>query len=358
MEVADPLGVEMIDGAAWAMLEFAPDGILVVAESGLIEFANQHAIEMFRCHDKGLAGRSVDELLPAAQRDAHRLHRARYREQPEVRAMGVGLLLSARRCDDTEFHAEISLNPLSSPAGSFVVAAVRDISDRVAAEQAIREHQEALLEAERIVMLVDDRERIARDLHDTVIQRLFAAGLGLQSVLRVADDVVRPRIERTIDELDTTIRELRSAIFSLGASTPTMGGLRGRVLDAINAIGENAGIETRVQFDGPIETLDSAIADELVPVTREAMSNAAKHGAARNIRVSVTVSDGVVVTVTDDGSGIHGEVVGGRGLANLRERAARLGGTVDLTSAASGGCELRWSVPLCVKDAEGAPTGT
>jgi len=454
---------------SWAMLDFAPDGIVVAAESGEIVFANRQAREMFRTGDDGLVGWSVDDLLPTDLRGAHRAHRTRFRARPEVRSMGAGLLLRARRADDTEFHAEISLSPFTSPAGRFVVAAVRDITervasedhlhrvlhsldlsddailifdattlqllyvnagtermvgytrsellnmtplhfnpttavedyhamiaelladpdrtirlesvfmrsdgveipvektyragpigfdgtqwvvamgrditDRLAAEQVIRDNQAALLEAERIVMLVDDRERIARDLHDTVIQRLFAAGLGLQSVLRVADDVVRPRLERTIEELDTTIRELRSAIFSLGASTPTMGGLRGRIMDAITEIGSNAAIETRVQFDGPIETLDPAIADHLVPVVMEAMANAAKHAGARNVRVSLTVGDEVVVTVADDGKGIAGEVVGGHGLVNLRERAAGLGGSVDLLPGERCGTELRWAVP-------------
>jgi len=465
-----PHNVADIGGASgWSMLDFAPDGIVVVAETGEIVFANRQAAEMFRIGDAGLVGTSVDDLLPLDLRGSHRAHRTRYRARPEVRAMGAGLLLRARRADDTEFHAEISLSPFLSPEGQFVVAAVRDITDRVAAEDhlhrvlhtldlsddailifeaqtlqllyvnaglermvgysrdelltmtplhinphttadqyhemisdllahpdrtfrrestllrrdgveipvektyragpvgfdgtqwvvamgrditerlaaeaEIRHNQEALLEAERIVMLVDDRERIARDLHDTVIQRLFAAGLGLQSALRVADDAVRPRIERTIDELDTTIRELRSAIFSLGAATPTMGGLRGRVMDVITEMGTSAGVETRVQFDGPIETLDPAISDHLVPVVTEALANAAKHGGARNVRVSLTVGDEVVLTVIDDGSGVSGEVVGGRGIINLRERAAGLGGVVSLCRGESGGTEFRWAVP-------------
>lgn len=470
MEPPAPSVDEIGGSSAWAMLDYAPDGIVVAAETGQIVFANRQAADLFRVEGNGLVGMSVDDLLPDDLRGSHRAHRTRYRAQPEVRAMGAGLLLRARRSDGSEFHAEISLSPFASPEGQFVVAAVRDITervaaedhlhrvlhtldlsddailifdaetlqllyvnqgtermvgysraelltmtplhfnphttaeqyhalvaqlladpertirressllrsdgvevpvektyragpvgydgtqwvvalgrditDRLAAEQQIRDNHEALLEAERIVMLVDDRERIARDLHDTVIQRLFAAGLGLQSVLRVADDVVRPRIERTIEELDTTIRELRSAIFSLGASTPTMGGLRGRVMDVINEIGASASIETRVQFDGPIETLDAAIADHLVPVVTEAMSNAAKHGGAHNVRVSLVVGEEVVVTVVDDGCGVQGEVMGGRGLVNLRDRAAGLGGSVTLNAGEQGGTELRWSVPV------------
>lgn len=469
MDTSAPPVADIVGSSPWAMLDFAPDGIVVVAESGEIVFANRQATEMFRTGDAGLVGTSVDQLLPVDLRGSHRAHRTRYRARPEVRSMGAGLLLRARRADESEFHAEISLSPFTSTDGQFVVAAVRDISDRVAAEdhlhrvlhsldlsddailifdaeslqllyvnagtermvgysraelltmtplhinpsttaeqyrsliaellehpdrtvrresslmrsdgvevpvekayragpvgfdgtrwvvamgrditdrlaaeQVIRDNQAALLEAERIVMLVDDRERIARDLHDTVIQRLFAAGLGLQSVLRVADDVVRPRVERTVEELDTTIRELRSAIFSLGASTPTMGGLRGRIMDVITEIGANAGIETRAQFDGPIETLDPVIADHLVPVVTEATANAVKHGGAHNVRVSVVVGDEVVVTVTDDGCGVRGQVHGGHGLVNLRERAVGLGGDLRLSPGERGGAELRWAVP-------------
>ena len=471
VRVGDRLpSVDVIGGrSAWAMLDYAPDGIIVAAESGDIVFANAQATALFRVPEGDLVGRSVDDLLPDDLRGVHRAHRTRYRARPEVRTMGAGLLLRARRVDGTEFHAEISLSPFTSADGLFVVAAVRDISDRVASEdhlhrvlhtldvsddgifmfdaetlrfahvnegaqrmvgysrlellamtpvhlnpyaaaedyrrlvdellcspdrtirreatllrrdgteipvektfraapegrdgdrwviamarditarlqseQEIRDNQLALLEAERIVMLVDDRERIARDLHDTVIQRLFGAGLGLQSVLRVADDTVRPRIERTIDELDATIRELRSAIFSLGASTPTMGGLRGQILDVVNEITGVAGVESRLQFDGPIETLPPEFAEHLVPVVREGTTNAVKHGNPANVRVSVTVGDEVVVTVTDDGVGAAGEVVGGRGLTNLAERAAALGGTATLAPAPNGGSELRWVVP-------------
>jgi len=124
-----------------------------------------------------------------------------------------------------------------------------------------------------------------------------------------------------------------------------MGGLRGRVLDAITEIGSNASIETRVQFDGPIETLDDEVAEHLVPVVREALSNAAKHAGADNVRVSLVVGDEVTVTVTDDGVGVSGEVVGGHGLDNLRERAAGLGGSMTFRPGEHGGSELRWSVP-------------
>ncbi|MFN8052639.1 MAG: PAS domain S-box protein [Acidimicrobiales bacterium] len=460
------------------MLEFAPDGMIVAAESGEIVYANSNAAALFRSTVDALVGRTVEDLLPEDLRGAHRAHRNRYRAHPTVRTMGAGLLLAARRDDGTEFHAEISLSPLPTDGHAFVVAAVRDISERVVAEDHLRRvlhtldvsddgifmfdaetlqfahvndgaerlvgypraelltmtpvhlnpytseeqyhelvaelvahpdravrretslmrsdglevpvektyragpvgrdgsrwvvsmarditarlsaeaellaNQQALLEAERIVLLVEDRERIARDLHDTVIQRLFAAGLGLQSILRAADDVVRPRLERTIDELDETIRELRSAIFSLGTSNPTMGGLRGRMLDAINEICAVSSVESRVQFDGPIETLDQAVGDQLVPIVREAVTNAVKHGSPSNVRVSVTVGDDVSVTVADDGAGLTGEVLGGRGLINLNERAVALGGSSTLAPLPNGGCEFEWRVPLSAD----APTST
>jgi PAS domain S-box-containing protein len=337
----------------WAVLEFAPDGMLVVDGSGTITFANSQAASLFRTSADALVGSSVEELVPEQLRGMHRAHRSGYRAHPEVRAMGVGLELRGRRADGSEFNAEISLSPVPGSDG-LVVAAVRDITDRVAAEAELRRQREQLAVAERAVALSDDRERIARDLHDTVIQRIFAVGLSLQATFRITNDASRPRVERAIDDLDETIRELRSAIFSLSTPAPATGGLRGRITDAVTESVEGAGIEARVQFDGAVESLDARIAEQLVPVVREAVTNVVKHSSARNVRVAVTAASEVTVSVVDDGAGVRGEVVGGRGLANMSDRAAALGGTCALTAVEGGGSELRWTAPAAPPEGNSA----
>jgi PAS domain S-box-containing protein len=238
--------------------------------------------------------------------------------------------------------------PTGRGGTSWIVALSRDISARLAAEEELRASREALNEAERVLAVADDRDRIARDLHDSVIQRLFGAGLSLQAVASLADDRARQRLEATIAELDQTIVELRMAIFSLQGAGAAPGGLRGRLLDVVLDAVPGLGFEPRLQFDGPVETIDEAVVEHLVPTLREALSNVARHARARRVRVAISVGDEVVLTVTDDGVGVPEEVLGGRGLTNLANRAEKLDGTFDITAEPTGGSRLRWRVPVGV----------
>jgi PAS domain S-box-containing protein len=460
------------DDFAWSLLESAPDATVIASSTGEIVFANDHAGALFGRTADDLVGRVVEDLLPEALRAVHRAHRTRYHAEPTGRAMGAGLDLRALRSDGTEVPVEISLNPLRLDDEIFVIAAVRDITERVeaeeqmhrvmrtldatddgvlifdaatlrysfvnagasrllgydldellgmtplhlnpytteaeyrrmvdalvsgeedslvrrsillrkdgaevpvektlrsaptgrdgtpwvitlvrdisarmAAEEDLRESHEALQLAERAVAISEDRERIARDLHDTVIQRLFAEGLNLQVVLGALHDTerARPRLEATVDALDATIKDLRTAIFALqsaGESAP--GGLRSRLLDVVTETSGSLGFEPRLQFGGTVETVDDGIAEHLVPVLREALANVARHADARHVRVSVVAGDEVVLTVSDDGSGIPERVVAGHGLENMAERAEELGGVLAVESVPGGGTSLTWRVP-------------
>ena len=123
------------------------------------------------------------------------------------------------------------------------------------------------------------------------------------------------------------------------------GGFRGRLVEAIAQVSEALGFEPRVQFDGPVGAIPERIADELVPVLREALSNVARHAQARSARISITVDSDVTLTVSDDGVGVPDEVLGGRGLGNMVERARALGGECSITRQPSGGSLFRWQVP-------------
>ena len=198
-----------------------------------------------------------------------------------------------------------------------------------------------------------DRDRIARDLHDLVIQRLFATGMGIQGLTRrVSDPLVSDRLQGFVSDLDTTIRDVRRTIFSLQdvPDAPEPVGLRSLLLRTAQEAEGPLGFAPTVSFDGP---LDTAVPDpmraDLLATLREALSNVSRHAHANSVRVLVVVDTGgdhVVLTVTDDGRGFDPSEVTSSGLNNMRERAARWTGDCVVAGGAAGGTEVRWQVPL------------
>jgi signal transduction histidine kinase len=199
------------------------------------------------------------------------------------------------------------------------------------------------------IVLFEDRERIARELHDNVIQRLFATGLGLQSAMRLAgDSELALRMRLAVDDLDDTIRELRSAIFELHTARLAGRSARQELLDLCAQAARALGFDPIIRFDGPIDSsVDDALADHVSAVVREALSNVARHAAATQATVAITAGDGVLSDVVED-NGTAGlrDNPGGRGVDNMRARATRLGGTMTIEPRASGGTRLRWQVAL------------
>jgi len=211
---------------------------------------------------------------------------------------------------------------------------------------------DARREHERLAVY-EDRDRIARDLHDLVIQRLFATGMMLQGTTRIDDvpDAAAQRVSRAVDELDETIKEIRQTIFALHEPVdgPTSSA-RGRVLRETSQSASLLGFEPAVRFAGPVDSmLDVEITEHLVAALREALTNAARHAAARRVEVVVQIEGGdVVLLVTDDGVGISDDGPGRRsGVANIGSRAHDLGGSCRLERvSAEGGTRLIWRVPL------------
>jgi signal transduction histidine kinase len=198
--------------------------------------------------------------------------------------------------------------------------------------------------------LLEDRERIARDLHDTVIQRLFSTGLALQGAARLAHNrELVDRLERAVEDLDLTVKHIRSAIFGLERTRATEYGLRSRVLDLAGEAAGPLGFEPRVVFAGPVDSsVQEDIGEELLAVLREALSNAARHARSTEVEVELTAGDGVLVLrVADNGIGPPGEPrADGLGLRNMEKRADRLGGTLELVPRDPAGTELLWRVPI------------
>jgi signal transduction histidine kinase len=245
----------------------------------------------------------------------------------------VGTLSVGRTTGSTPFtDAELDLVLLFAAHASVIVEVDRSRDDA------------------RRLSILEDQERIARDLHDTVIQRLFATGLSLQSLCRLTDEKTTSRIMAAIDELDSTIRQIRTVIF--GLERPTSGpsaGLRGRVLDLCAEATRVLGFEPTVGFSGPIDTVTGGeLADEILAVLREALSNVNRHAAADSVAVAVTADDQTVtLTVTDDGRGLDTgtEHAGGQGLENMRVRALRQSGRFELAAGPDGGTRLLSSSP-------------
>ncbi|KJY25411.1 histidine kinase, partial [Streptomyces sp. NRRL S-444] len=200
--------------------------------------------------------------------------------------------------------------------------------------------------------LLEDHDRIARDLHDLAIQRLFATGMTLQSAQRFVDHPqAAERLARAVDDLDATIKIIRSTIFGLRehevpGKAPKM---RSRLVQALDEASAALGFAPALRMEGLIDTgVPSAVADEALAVVGEALTNVARHAEATRAEVSIAEADGsLIVTVTDNGVGLP---AGGRrsGLRNLAERAERLSGRMEVAARGDGerGTRLEWQVPL------------
>jgi signal transduction histidine kinase len=200
------------------------------------------------------------------------------------------------------------------------------------------------------VAVYEDRDRLARDLHDTVIQRLFAVGLSLQGMASAAaSSGMAERLDAAVSDLDETIRQVRSAIYELG-STPTDQGLRASLLSLVRDLNPVVGFAVQVSFDGPVDSaISDEIADHLLAVVREMVTNIGRHAQATRASVSLSVSDGLCcLRVVDDGGGIDATTAseGGFGLVNMRRRAEKLRGSFVAESPSTGGTSLTWQVPL------------
>ena len=216
-----------------------------------------------------------------------------------------------------------------------------DLAERVSLAHELAEAREA----QQRSLLLEDRARIARDLHDHVVQQLYGAGLDLQSVASLSPPATAERLESAVATLDGTIAQIRTIVFALtprAEGTPT---LRHRVLDLAGAASRHLRQPVSVSFSGPVDMIsEGRLADELTASVRELLSNAVKHADAHLVGLTIAASDGVLAAeVVDDGRGI-GAPVRRSGLDNLRTRAERLGGAFEIDSGAQG-TRARWSVP-------------
>jgi len=273
-----------------------------------------------------------DERVPAANRAATaRLGPVMIAPVGEQRSP-AGVLVAARR----------SGGPPLTPTMDRTVRAF-------AAEATLTLRMAEARDDEQRLVVLEDRERIAQDLHDMVIQRLFAAGMGLEAVTPlVRDERVAERLARTVNELDTTIAEIRSTIYGLMSPLrPADDSLRAQLDEMLDSRAAQLGFRPQLAVSGELSAVPVEVAEHLLPALNEALANVARHARATRVEIDLEVTaDAVVAVVRDDGIGIPDDPQRGNGLDNMARRALRLGGSCQVARGEAGGTLMSWQVPL------------
>jgi len=222
-----------------------------------------------------------------------------------------------------------------------------DLALALAATAGVAIENARLFEHRRQLELLDERTRIARDLHDHVIQRLFAVGLNLQATASRLPADMAESVASQIAEVDGAIAQIRQSIFSLSVTGAAKERVRARILDVIDRFQGRVQQPISARFAGPVDLLaDAALTDDLVAVVTEGIANAVRHAVATKVSVTVIASEReLIAEVHDDGTGPPDDVRMS-GLANLHARARERAGSLDLIQADDGGSRLRWRVPL------------
>jgi len=324
------------------LVEAAPDAIVGVDADGVIVLVNAQTERLFGYRRGELLGRHIEMLVPPSVRTVHPGLRAGYVADPRPRLMGADLELAGRRRDGSEFPAEISLSSFDTADGIVVTAAVRDVTDRKQTELQLRL-------VEQRVALFDQRHQIAEDLHDLVVQRLFAAELQLVSVARFGGDDTAARIAAACESIDDAIIELRVSIHNLTTGLESAD-LAAAVDRVVRQSARTLGFEPTIAFTSTPEAVPPAIGAELLAVLNEALSNTARHAHASHVDITIDArGDEIALRVTDDGRGITRHEPG-TGITNMTARARRLGGTFSWQINQPTGTTIDWRVPVPDRD--------
>ncbi|HTM83823.1 MAG TPA: GAF domain-containing sensor histidine kinase [Mycobacterium sp.] len=260
---------------------------------------------------------------------------------PGVTAVGPALILPLRAADAVAGVVVVVRHGTVIPFSIEQLDMMAAFADQAALAWQLATSQRRMHELD----VVTDRDRIARDLHDHVIQRLFAVGLSLQGTIpRARSSTVQQRLTDAVDDLQEIIGEIRTTIFDLHGSSSAVTRLRQRLDNAVAQF-SGSGLHTTVQFVGPLSVVESVLADHAEAVVSEAVSNAVRHAGATALTVQIKVEDELSIEVCDNGCGIPDGVTSS-GLANLRQRADEAGGTFEFGSPPDGGTVLRWCAPL------------
>lgn len=325
------------------VFDSSPDGILLVDGAGKVRRANAQAERLFGFGGGELEGQSVDALIPAEFRATHGQHRERYLAQPSVRPMGIGMELQAQRRDGISFPVEVSLAPIETAEGRWVLATVRDVTLR----KRLRDFGAGALRAAE-----DERARIARELHDDTAQRLAAILVRLRLVERQIESVeVLDRLDEIRGALLDTCEGVRRIARGLRPPELEDAGLESALRANARRMRDGLGMAVEVEADGVDRLLTPDGKLVLYRIVQEALNNVAHHAGVQSARVEVRVRDSTIhCLISDEGQGFQPHEVDangrGMGLLGMQERAAMLGGDVVVQSSPGQGTRVVVRIPV------------
>ena len=306
------------------------DGVALADDHGTITLANMRLDAMFGYQHDELLGHPVEILIPSGLQDGHRNLRASYHSAPSTRPMGDGVALIGLRKDGTTFPAQVGLSPVPTAAGQFTLAVIREVTEA-------RRRQDRLQER----AILHDRDRIADDLRDTVIQRIFAAGLALEGAAAMTTQPeVRARVRASVDELDQVVRFLRDTIFSLDHHLERHSFRAG----IMTLCGELAPVP-EITFTGPVDgALHPADSTRLLETLHDALTLISQHAIPAGI--SITADSDSHRTVIDAAPLSPANGAGGTGhwFPALQDQAAQARIRLDIDPGPYG-TRLTWHVP-------------
>lgn len=334
------------------VVDTAPGAILLIDQTGHIVLVNQRSGALFGYGLDELLGMSVDLLLPEEFRANHAIYREGYFDQPSVRSMGIGRELSGRRKDGSEFPVEIGLSYIHTETGTLALAFVTDITERKRAEeersQLLIREQEAYAEAQRTKL--KERDRISMELHDGVIQSIYAVGMSLEiaRTRHVSDADLNNALVHATKDLNGIIDDLRRYIRDLKVEGNSPNEFQQQVQELARKFQASSSAVLQLNIPQRVTAFTGDDLHAVVQLLREALSNIARHANATEVQIDLQESASqAVLRVSDNGLGFASTSVKlGNGLLNMRQRAEQLNGTLDIESQSNQGTTLTFTFPV------------